>query len=492
MSVDDLFSSLEKQRKCVIKYRDKMHNEEHTKMGFILPFFKVLGYNMLAPDEVIAEYSCDFGTKKGEKVDFAIMKEGDPIILIEAKHCDKVLDERFASQLSRYFNQTDVKLGILTNGIQYWFYSDFDKVNIMDSEPFYKFDILNFTEEDVAKLHNFTKDVFLSDEEVLTNWRLNGVVNLYHEWLEEQMTRPSKDFLQLFCSSLSYKVNVDDLQKILEEDGTVLKVDAKALEIGYKVDSKVPEVRGTEQKDSDFSNTDVDEVRKRTAELLTERINQRKPQNEESKSEESIRAHKDELVVVTATKDSLYKDFRLKYLRDDIVDLAGRCDHYYVAKNDASYVVKYNGMTFDFLCAKNASKVNITYKNIYGVLIDNTVYRIFTWSALMAVVVEYLLSKGYTKEDIVFSDVHDKRVLYVAEEFKYFTSKAEYKGITFNKNISAICSMKTFINLLNLFKMDLSKIYVIMYDFGTNGSSKDSRLVDSVGNLVEVKDVVLK
>lgn len=457
---------------------------------------------MLAPDEVIAEYSCDFGTKKGEKVDFAIMKEGDPIILIEAKHCDKVLDERFASQLSRYFNQTDVKLGILTNGIQYWFYSDFDKVNIMDSEPFYKFDILNFTEEDVAKLHNFTKDVFLEDDEVLTNWRLNGVVNLYHEWLEEQMTKPSKDFLQLFCSSLSLKVNVDDLQKVLEEDGTVLKVDAKAPEIGYKANSEAPEVgyrvelkapeRGIEQKDSDFNNVDVDEVRKRTAELLTERLNQRKPQNEEPKSEESIRTHKDELVVVNATNDSLYKDFRLKYLRDDIVDLAGRCDHYYVAKNDASYVVKYNGMTFDFLCTKDASKVNITYKNIYGVLIDNTVYRIFTWSALMAVVVEYLLSKGYTREDIAFSDVHDKRILYVAEEYKYFTSKAEYKGITFNKNISAICSMKTFINLLNLFKMDLSKIYVIMYDFGTNGSSKDSRLVDSVGNLVEVKDVVLK
>lgn len=447
---------------------------------------------MLAPDEVIAEYSCDFGTKKGEKVDSAIMKEGDPIILIEAKHCDKVLDERFASQLSRYFNQTDVKLGILTNGIQYWFYSDFDKVNIMDSEPFYKFDILNFTEEDVAKLHNFTKDVFLRDEEVLTNWRLNGVVNLYHEWLEEQMTRPSRDFLQLFCSSLSYKVNVEDLQKVLEEDDTVLKVDAKAPEVGYRVNSEAPETRGTKQRVSDSNNVDADEVIKRTKELVTERLSQRKQQNEESKSEESIRTHKDELVVVTATKDSLYKDFRLKYLRDDIVDLAGRCDHYYVAKNDASYVVKYNGMTFDFLCAKDASKVNITYKNIYGVLIDDTVYRIFTWSALMAVVVEYLFSKGYTREDIAFSDVHDKRVLYVAEEYKYFTSKAEYKGITFNKNISAICSMKTFISLLNLFKIDLSKIYVIMYDFGTNGSSKDSRLVDSVGNLVEVKDVVLK
>ena len=492
MSVDDLFSSLEKQRKCVIKYRGKMHNEEHTKMGFILPFFKVLGYNMLAPDEVIAEYSCDFGTKKGEKVDFAIMKEGDPIILIEAKHCDKVLDERFASQLSRYFNQTDVKLGILTNGIQYWFYSDFDKVNIMDSEPFYKFNILDFTEEDVAKLYNFTKDVFLEDEEVLTNWRLNGVVNLYHEWLEEQMTRPSKDFLQLFCSSLSYKVNIDDLQKVLEEDGTVLRVDAKAPEIGYRVNSEAPEIRGTEQKDSDFNNKDVDEVRKRTAELLTERLNKRKQQDEEPKSEENIWTHKDKLVVVNATKDSLYKDFRLKYLRDDIVDLAGRCDHYYVAKDDASYVVKYNGMAFDFLCTKDASKVNITYRNIYGVLIDNTVYRIFTWSALMAVVVEYLFSKGYTREDIAFSDVHDKRVLYIAEEYKYFTSKAEYKGITFNKNISAICSMKTFISLLNLFKMDLSKIYVIMYDFGTNSSSKDSRLVDSVGKLVEAKDVVLK
>lgn len=492
MSVDDLFSSLEKQRKCVIKYRDKMHNEEHTKMGFILPFFKVLGYNMLAPDEVIAEYSCDFGTKKGEKVDFAIMKEGDPIILIEAKHCDKVLDERFASQLSRYFNQTDVKLGILTNGIQYWFYSDFDKVNIMDSEPFYKFDILNFTEEDIAKLHNFTKDVFLSDEEVLTNWRLNGVVNLYHEWLEEQMTRPSKDFLQLFCSSLSYKVNIDDLQKVLE-DATVLKVDAKAPEIEHRVNSEAPEEKGTEQKDSDVTNVDADEVLKYTAELLTERLlNKQKLQNEEPKPVEAVKTHKYKLVVINATKNSLYKAFRLKYLRDDIVDLADRRDHSYVAKNDASYVVKYNGMIFDFLCTKDASTVNITYKKIYGVLIDNTVYRIFTWSALMAVVVEYLFSRGYTREDIAFSDLYDKRVLYSAEECKYFTSKAEYKGITFNKNISAICSMKTFISLLSLFKMDLNKIYVIMYDFDTKGLSKDYRLITSVGNLVEVKNVVLE
>ena len=481
MSIDDLFSSLKKQSSYVQKYRNILCNEEHTKIGFIIPFFKVLGYDMHLPDEVIAEYSCDFGTKKGEKVDFAIMKGSKPYILVEAKHCSKVLNEKFASQLSRYFNQTDVKLGILTNGVEYWFYSDFDKVNVMDSEPFYRFDILNFTEEDVAKLHNFTKDVFYKDEGVLTNWKINGVVNLYHEWLEEQMTKPSRDFLKLFCSSLSYKVNIDDLQKVLEENETVLKVD-----------SRVPEVNVTEKEVHDFIDEDVDKVRRRTAELLTERLSQRKQQNEESKSTETVETHKDKLVVINATEDSLYKDFRLKYLRDDIVDLAGKCDHYYVAKNDASYVVKYNGMTFDFLCAKDASKVNITYKSIYGVLIGNTVYRIFTWSALMAVVVEYLLSKGYTRRDIAFSDVHDKRVLYTTEEYKYFTSKAEYRGITFNKNISAICSMKTFINLLNLFKMDLSKIYVIMYDFDTKGSSKNARLVDSVRNLVEVKDVVLK
>ena len=481
MSIDDLFSSLKKQSSYVQKYRNILCNEEHTKIGFIIPFFKVLGYDMHLPDEVIAEYSCDFGTKKGEKVDFAIMKGSKPYILVEAKHCSKVLNEKFASQLSRYFNQTDVKLGILTNGVEYWFYSDFDKVNVMDSEPFYRFDILNFTEEDAAKLYNFTKDMFYKDEGVLTNWKINGVVSLYHEWLEEQMTKPSRDFLKLFCSSLSYKVNVDDLQKVLEENKTVLKVD-----------SRVPEVNATEKEVHDFSDEDVDKVRRRTAELLTERLSQRKQQNEESKSTETVETHKDKLVVVNATEDSLYKDFRLKYLRDDIVDLAGKCDHYYVAKNDASYVVKYNGMTFDFLCTKDASKVNITYKSIYGVLIGNTVYRIFTWSALMAVVVEYLLSNGYTRRDIAFSDVHDKRVLYTTEEYKYFTSKAEYRGITFNKNISAICSMKTFINLLNLFKMDLSKIYVIMYDFDTKGSSKNARLVDSVRNLVEVKDVVLK
>ena len=40
-----------------------------------MPFIQILGYNVFDPTEVNPEFSADVGTKKGEKVDYAILKE---------------------------------------------------------------------------------------------------------------------------------------------------------------------------------------------------------------------------------------------------------------------------------------------------------------------------------------------------------------------------------------------------------------------------------
>ena len=70
----------------VIKLKENTQTEEATKTAFIMPFLQTLGYDVFDPTEVVPEYTCDLGIKKGEKIDYAIHKDGQPIILIECKH----------------------------------------------------------------------------------------------------------------------------------------------------------------------------------------------------------------------------------------------------------------------------------------------------------------------------------------------------------------------------------------------------------------------
>ena len=83
--------------------KDQIQTEEATKNAFILPFIKALGYDIFNPFEVIPEYVCDIGTKKGEKIDYAILKENKPIILIECKHWKSELN-LYESQLLQIFS----------------------------------------------------------------------------------------------------------------------------------------------------------------------------------------------------------------------------------------------------------------------------------------------------------------------------------------------------------------------------------------------------
>ena len=56
---------------------DKVATEEATKTAMVMPFIAhILGYNVFDPSEVVPEYTADVGTKKGEKVDYAVCQGG--------------------------------------------------------------------------------------------------------------------------------------------------------------------------------------------------------------------------------------------------------------------------------------------------------------------------------------------------------------------------------------------------------------------------------
>ncbi len=143
----------------ISKLKDQILTEEATKTAFVLPFLQVLGYDVFDPTEVEPEHTCDIGIKKGEKIDYAIKRNNDPILLVECKHWSQDLDFH-VNQLFRYYVTSKARFAVLTNGVQYRFFSDVEKSNIMDTAPFLEIDITNINEYQIEQLKKFHKSHF--------------------------------------------------------------------------------------------------------------------------------------------------------------------------------------------------------------------------------------------------------------------------------------------------------------------------------------------
>jgi predicted type IV restriction endonuclease len=137
----DLIDQLNALATRIRATKDLIQTEEATKNAMVMPFIQILGYNVFDPTEVTPELIADVGTKKGEKVDYAILRDGNPIMLFECKRCGGDLHINHASQLFRYFHVTESRFGVLTNGLKYRFFTDLEQPNKMDSTPFFEFDI---------------------------------------------------------------------------------------------------------------------------------------------------------------------------------------------------------------------------------------------------------------------------------------------------------------------------------------------------------------
>ena len=143
--------ALERKKSC--------KTEEAVKTSLVLPFIQLLGYNIFNPEEVVPEYTCDVGIKKGEKVDYAICYDGEPILLIECK-CGEEINSCHINQLYRYYTATNARIAILTNGVEYMFFADTSRPNIMDTRPFYSFNITKLTDLEISYLIKFQRKYF--------------------------------------------------------------------------------------------------------------------------------------------------------------------------------------------------------------------------------------------------------------------------------------------------------------------------------------------
>lgn len=178
-----------------------IQTEEATKNAFIMPFIQALGYNVFDPLEVAPELVADIGTKKGEKVDYAILKDNKPIIIFECKKCGADLNINHASQLFRYFHVSEARFAVLTNGISYQFFTDLENPNKMDEKPFLEINITDLKDTDANELKKFAKSSFDVDTILVTANELKyarHIKNVLNQW----MTSPSDEFVKLVCADL--------------------------------------------------------------------------------------------------------------------------------------------------------------------------------------------------------------------------------------------------------------------------------------------------
>ena len=193
----DLKDQLKQITDRIHKLKDQIQTEEATKNAFIMPFLMSLGYDVFNPVEVVPVFIADIGIKKGEKIDYAIFKDGKPTILVECKHWSQNLNLH-DGQLLRYFHTSKAKFGMLTNGINYRFYSDLVEPNKMDEKPFLEFNITEIKDNQIDELKKFHKANFDAESIVNTASELK-YTNELKQLIQNELVNPTSDFVKHFA-----------------------------------------------------------------------------------------------------------------------------------------------------------------------------------------------------------------------------------------------------------------------------------------------------
>lgn len=196
----DFKDSIKQLADKIAQLKDGILTEEATKNAFIMPFINTLGYDVFNPLEVIPEMDCDLVKKKGEKIDYAIMKEGSPIILIECKHWKQDLSLH-DTQLKKYFVASKAKFGLLTNGIKYLFYTDLEDRNIMDEKPFLELDITELKDYQLEELKKFHKSYFDIDN-ILNSASELKYSNELKKIFAEEIVNPTPEIVKYFTKKV--------------------------------------------------------------------------------------------------------------------------------------------------------------------------------------------------------------------------------------------------------------------------------------------------
>ncbi|MCY4061787.1 MAG: type I restriction endonuclease [Chloroflexi bacterium] len=197
----DLIENLRAVSEEIRARRRYATNEATTRSYLIDPFIRALGYDPNEPNDVEPEFTADF-VGSNRRVDYALKKEGKPIIFVEFKTATRSLSFQNTVQLQHYFStKLDVRFGIVTNGLEYRFYSDIDNPNVMDDEPFLTVDLLNANDRLLKEFTAFSKLNFEFEDALLCARQLK-YGSIIRQRIESEIEQPSRELVKYLARNL--------------------------------------------------------------------------------------------------------------------------------------------------------------------------------------------------------------------------------------------------------------------------------------------------
>ncbi|MFS0749889.1 type I restriction endonuclease [Oceanobacillus sp. 1P07AA] len=280
--MDSFIQQIKTLSSRIERIKDNIQTEEATKTSLIMPLIQALGYDVFNPEEFVPEFIADVGIKKGEKIDYAIMEHGNPVILIEAKSVHEKL-HKHDSQLFRYFGTTKAKFAILTNGIEYKFYTDLEESNKMDEKPFFIFNLLEIRENHFLELAKFRKN-FFDVENVLTTASDLKYSNEIKNFLTQQWEEPSEEFIKFVLNDVYQGVKT---KKVIDNFRDIVKKSLNQF-VNEKVNDKLQKA---------LSSTDGNDA------SLAEKVDVEVASSTEAEVIEELEKVADEPIVVTTEEE---------------------------------------------------------------------------------------------------------------------------------------------------------------------------------------------
>jgi hypothetical protein len=182
-------------------------NEESTKLYLVLPILGLFGYDYANPYEVYPQYAPD--PNQPNKVDLAVLRDGQPVIAIECKKVSTDLADA-RDELRAYYNSIPTtKLGVLTNGIVFEFFVDSAEPNKMDDDPYLTLDLESVwrngvSDEVLEALVHVTKASF-DPETIAELAHVRLVKKRLRTSLLEEASAPSEEFCRFFLKRAGLK-----------------------------------------------------------------------------------------------------------------------------------------------------------------------------------------------------------------------------------------------------------------------------------------------
>ncbi len=123
MALDDLQGIIEKLQQIINVHRDYLSKHEtRTRQVLIDPLLRELGWDVSDPEAVQLEY------RVGQQwADYALMSDGQPVAVIEAKRLGRSLEDDEIMQVLNYANRDGIDYMIVTDGDHWEMYEVFKR-----------------------------------------------------------------------------------------------------------------------------------------------------------------------------------------------------------------------------------------------------------------------------------------------------------------------------------------------------------------------------